>query len=188
MNLKAVLSRIYPVEETILEEYLSHWRLIEYDKNEFVIVGGDTVKHLYFVEEGVQKCFFYKDQKEHILFFSYSGSFTGNPQSLYPQKPSDIYIECITQSKILKISKKEHDLMLEKHHELNSLFRIGAEIMLVGVLKRYTELMSLTIEERFISFLKRSPHLLNKIPHKDLASYLRIDATNFSKLLNTIKI
>ena len=43
-------------------------------------------------------------------------------------------------------------------------------------------------ESRFKKYTKRSPHLLNMIPQKDIASYLRIDPTNFSKLINTIKL
>jgi len=48
--------------------------------------------------------------------------------------------------------------------------------------------MAFNIETRFRHFMKRSPHLLNQIPHKDLASYLRINPTNFSKLLAKVKI
>jgi hypothetical protein len=36
--------------------------------------------------------------------------------------------------------------------------------------------------------LQRSPHILNLVPHKYLASYLGMDATNFSKLLGSVKI
>jgi hypothetical protein len=36
--------------------------------------------------------------------------------------------------------------------------------------------------------LQRSPHILQLVPHKYLANYLGIDATNFSKLLNRVRI
>jgi hypothetical protein len=48
--------------------------------------------------------------------------------------------------------------------------------------------MAYTIEERFASFLKRNPALINLVPHKYLASYLRIDPSNFSRLLNQYHI
>jgi hypothetical protein len=60
--------------------------------------------------------------------------------------------------------------------------------VLAGLIQRHHELLAFDIEERFTAFVKRSPKLLNLIPHKDLASYLGINATNFSKLLARVKI
>jgi len=57
-----------------------------------------------------------------------------------------------------------------------------------GVLERQIELQCFSAEEKFKALLKRSPHVLNLIPHKYLASYLGIDATNFSKLLGTVRL
>jgi CRP-like cAMP-binding protein len=59
---------------------------------------------------------------------------------------------------------------------------------LKGVLERVVELQCFTAEEKFRQLLKRSPHVLNLIPHKYLASYLGIDASTFSKLLGSVRI
>lgn len=77
---------------------------------------------------------------------------------------------------------------MQKHRDIETLFRKGTEGILAGVLERQYELMALDIESRFRLFVRRSPHLLHLVPQKDLASYLRIDPTNFSKLYNRIKI
>ena len=60
--------------------------------------------------------------------------------------------------------------------------------VLVGIANRYYEQKALSLEERFTIFVNRSAHLLNKIPHKHLASYLGMDPTNFSKLPGKIKL
>jgi hypothetical protein len=49
-------------------------------------------------------------------------------------------------------------------------------------------MLTLTMEERYKDFMKTSPQLINQIPHKEIANYLKIDPTNFSKLLNTSRI
>ena len=74
------------------------------------------------------------------------------------------------------------------HRPIESLFRKATEMLLIGVLHRHYELMAYDIQSRFVSFARRSPHLFNMVPHKDLASYLNIDPTNFSKLLGSVKI
>ncbi|MBK9452185.1 MAG: hypothetical protein IPN95_22740 [Bacteroidetes bacterium] len=60
--------------------------------------------------------------------------------------------------------------------------------VLGGLVQRHYELLAFSMEERFTAFMERSAHLINLVPHKQLASYLGIDPTNFSKLLNSRKI
>lgn len=188
MTLKNLLTGIHPIEEPVLVEYLSHWKPVRYDRKEYIVSEGQVQNHLYYVVEGVQKSFFIRNGKEYIVAFTHDGSFSASPKSFYFKTPSHVFIECITESRLLRIHRDVHLEMLDKHQSLNTTFRIGAELILAGVIDRYSELMALSIEERFKSFAGRSPTLLNLIPHKDLASYLRIDATNFSKLLNSVRL
>jgi alkylation response protein AidB-like acyl-CoA dehydrogenase len=62
------------------------------------------------------------------------------------------------------------------------------EMVLIGTIRRQYELLSASAEERFRAFAARSSHLFQLVPHKLIASYLRIDATNFSKFYNEIRI
>ena len=149
---------------------------------------GDTERYWYFVEKGIQKSYYIHEDKQHVIAFTYPPSFTGIPESFFSQSPSRYYLETITDSQFLRISFEKHQEMMEKHRAIETLFRKGAENLLAGVLERYFELMAYDIETRFKSFVKRSPHLLGIISQKDLASYLRIDSTNFSKLINSIRI
>jgi CRP-like cAMP-binding protein len=59
---------------------------------------------------------------------------------------------------------------------------------LKGVLQRQIELQCFSAEEKFKTLLRRSPHVLQIIPHKYLASYLGIDPATFSKLLGTVRL
>jgi hypothetical protein len=55
-------------------------------------------------------------------------------------------------------------------------------------LARQAELQCFSAEEKFKTLLKRSPHLLQLIPHKYLASYVGIDPTTFSKLMGSVRL
>jgi hypothetical protein len=68
------------------------------------------------------------------------------------------------------------------------LIRQGITHTISGLLTRLVELQCYSSEERFLQLLHRSPHILQLVPHKYLANYLGIDATNFSKFINKIKI
>lgn len=182
------LLNIHPVDSSVLEDYTSYWSSFEAPRKTLLTSAGFTEHYLYFVLEGVQKSFYLNGEKEHVIAFTYAPSFTGIPDSFLSQQPSKYYLETLEDSRFLRISYEKHMEYLERCHSLDTLFRKATEAILIGVLERHYELMSLTIEERFKSFMERSSHLLQMVPHKDLASYLRIDPTNFSKLLSSVRL
>jgi CRP-like cAMP-binding protein len=186
--MKTFLSKIHPVNDSVLEEYISHWSEYSIPKKHIMTAAGETERFIYFVQEGIQKSYYLNEGKEHVIAFAYPPSFSGVPESFFTQTPSKYFLETITASKFLRLSYQKHQQLMEEHREIETLFRKTTEHFLMGVIQRHHELMAFDMETRFRLFAKRSPHLLNMITQKDIASYLRIDATNFSKLINSIQI
>ncbi|OEK03727.1 cyclic nucleotide-binding protein [Roseivirga sp. 4D4] len=187
-SFKSFLNQIHPVSEATLHQYVSLWNEHEVSKKQTITVPGQTEKYLYYVIEGIQKSYYMHEDKEHVIAFAYAPSFSGIPESFFTQTPSRYYLESLTESHFLRISFEQHSSFLENHREVETLFRKTVEFFLNGVIQRQHEIMALSMEDRFKEFVSRSPHLLQLIPQKDLASYLRIDPTNFSKLINRIHI
>jgi hypothetical protein len=75
-----------------------------------------------------------------------------------------------------------------KSKAVESMINNGLMMAFSGVLERLVELQCFSSEEKFKKLLKRSPHVLQLVPHKYLANYLGIDPTNFSKLINHVRI
>jgi len=176
------------IDDEILALYVSHWKECSFPRKHLLTEEGRTQRDMYFIIEGCQKSYYLNDGKEYIMAFTYPPSFSGIPESFFTQTPSKYFLETITPTRLLKISYDKHIKLLQEHRPIETLFRVATEKILFGLMERHYELMAYSIEERFKNFLTRSPQLLNQIPHKDLASYLRINATNFSKLLGKVKI
>jgi len=104
------------------------------------------------------------------------------------QQPSKYYYETLTPSKFLRAPFEELFRLMEEHAAIEKLVRKGVTVSLSGVMDRLVELQCYSSEERFRKLLQRSPHILQLIPHKYLANYIGIDATNFSKLINRVRI
>jgi hypothetical protein len=77
---------------------------------------------------------------------------------------------------------------MRKHPCVSEAIHVGIMLAFSGLLERMVELQCFSSEEKFRQLLKRSPHILTLVPHKYLANYLGIDPTNFSKLINSVKI
>lgn len=178
------LQQIHPLEREVLQDYLSHWEEVRCARREVLVAEGQTEKYLYFVLEGIQRSFFSKDGSEHVIHLTHPPALMAVPESFLLQQPSRYTLECITPSHLLRISFQQHQAMMDKHPEVERLIRKALEMIVVDMVQRHHELMAYTIEERFAALMQRKPELINLVPHKYLASYLRIDPSNFSRLLN----
>jgi len=187
--LKKFCFTIHPLSDNEWNEFAGGFQLFEAKRKTVLTTVGEVERYLYFVTEGVQRAFHITDNdKEATLVFTYPFSFSGVADSLLLQSPSKYYFETLTQSRFIRTDYKNVEILMKKYHNFETLIRKAVSFSLAGVLERQIELQCFSAEEKFRSLFKRSPHLLNMIPHKYLSSYLGIDATNFSKLISTIKI
>ena len=139
--------------------------------------------------EGVQRVYFLDEHnREATLVFTYAPSFGGVLDALMLQQTSSYFYETLTASQFLRTSNSELQHLIQMRPALALMVRKGLSHALSGVLERQVELQCFTSEEKFRKLLQRSPHILQLVPHKYLANYLGIDATNFSKLINKIRI
>lgn len=182
------LSAIHPIEDTAWQDFQAIWTTASYKRKEVVTAAGEVERYLYWVIEGVQRGFHLHDQKEATVVFTYPGSFSGIIDSFLLQQPSRYYLETLTSSQFLRASYRQVEECRLQHPSIAELMYKALAFTTSGILERQIELMVYSAEEKFRTLLKRSPHILQLVPHKYLASYLGIDATTFSKLLGTIRL
>jgi CRP-like cAMP-binding protein len=188
-KLKTFIYKVHPFTEDEWMEIEAMWQPFTAKRKTILTAAGETEKHLYFVTEGVQRAFYLKDDdKDATLVFTYAGSFSGVADSFLLQQPSKYFLETLTQSEFLRTTFQQVNELMLKHHSFETFIRKSLAYTLAGVLERQIELQCFSAEEKFRVLLKRSPHVLQMIPHKYLASYLGLDATTFSKLLGSVRI
>ena len=187
-QLRNSIKKIHPVGDEALDAFLDLWQEFE-AKRKYIITETDkTERYLYFVTEGSQKAYFLHNGKEHIVAFSYPYAFTCIPESFLTQKPSKYYWECLSDSRFLRISSDSFFNFVKTNKEFETLLLKKLLGTINGLVNRYHRLIALSMEERFIDLMNNSPQLLTFIPQKEIANYLKIDPTNFSKLINKVKI
>ncbi|HRJ31115.1 MAG TPA: Crp/Fnr family transcriptional regulator [Cyclobacteriaceae bacterium] len=188
-SLKKAIEHFTPFTPEAAAEFYNIWSKHRVKRKEIITAAGDVEKYLYFVIDGVQRIVYQDDQnRESTLVFSYAPSFGGVIDSFFLQKPSVYYFEALTPSAFLRAPFEAVNQCAQKHHCVSEALRLGVIQAFSGLLERMVELQCFTSEEKFKQLLKRSPHILTLVPHKYLANYLGIDATNFSKLINSVRI
>lgn len=187
--LKDFVQKIHPLTEAELTAFCSGWQALTVKRKTILTAADETERYLYFVQEGIQRAFYLgDDNKEATIVFTYPPSFSGVADSFLTQTPSLYFLETITASSLLRTSYEQVQQLQQFYPGIQQLIFKATAFALKGALQRHIELQCFSNEEKFKTLLKRSPHILNLVPHKYLASYLGIDATNFSKLVNTVSI
>lgn len=187
--LQKLVHAISPLPQDDWQAFAALWKPHSAKRKEIITAAGEPETHLYFVTEGIQRVYYFDEQnREATIVFTYAPSFGGVLDALTLKQPSRYYYETLTPSLFLKASYQELELLMFQHPAIERMVRQGLSQSLSGVLERLVELQCYTAEERFKKLLQRSPHILQLIPHKYLANYLGIDPTNFSKLMNRVKI
>ncbi|MBC7554996.1 MAG: cyclic nucleotide-binding domain-containing protein [Taibaiella sp.] len=186
--LRQLATAFNPIAEEAMADFLAPWKELTVKRRQVLTAPGTTERYLYVVLEGVQRACYLHHQKDVTLVFTYPHSFSGIIDSFLLQRPTIYQLEALTAGRLARISYPEFAALIAKHRSLETWLRIATTQVLAATLHRHVEPTAYTSEEKFTALMQRSPHLLNLIPHKYLASYIGIDATNFSKLVGSVRI
>jgi CRP-like cAMP-binding protein len=187
--LQKTVTAVQPFSPAEWQQFSKPWRLLQKSRKQTLTVAGNREQYLYFVADGVQRIFYLDEQdREATLLFTYAPSFGGIVDALLQQQPSAYYYGTLTPSVFLQLPYADLQQLLQSTPVVELFVRKALSASMTGLLQRMVELQCFSSEEKFRQLLRRSPHILQLVPHKYLANYLGINATNFSKLLNSIRI
>lgn len=120
--------------------------------------------------------------KEHIIQFAPEDWIITDMESLFNKTPSQIYIEAIEDTKVHWIDNEMIETW-EKSDKEDLLIQIKMLTRnIITSNKRTRMLLSSTGEERYSDFLNTYPTLAQRLPLKDIASYIGITPEYLSKI------
>ena len=151
-------------------------------RGEFLKQAGTTDTNLYFVEQGSLRVFYETTNETHCVYFGYAGSLLTAIDSFLSEEPSDYCIQAIKACELQVIEKTAlMAYVTERSEHFTWWNRILAELIL-RQRKRERDLFASSPKERYERLLARQPKLFQEIPHKYIASYLRMTPETFSRL------
>jgi len=151
-------------------------------KNDYLSKEGETGQYLYFVIEGVMRIFYLYDGEEICIGFSYDDTIICSYPSFISNHPSEYYIQALTDLKLVGINRKDFYEFMDTSSNMERCWRMFTEEALLGKIKRETEMLTFTPEERYERLSKRSPHLFQLVPQKYIASYLGMKPETLSRV------
>jgi len=179
---RRTLERYVPLDQSDWERIAPYWTEHAFSRGASVCAVGQVEQRFYIVKSGVQRLSFPHDGEDLCVGFAYDSSWSGEYASFVTRKPARFDVVAITDSVLVGI---DHEALQRLYNEMPVMERFGRlilEELLVGRSTREIEQLSLSAEERFDRLVARSPHLLQLVSQKDIASYLRMTPETFSRL------
>ena len=145
--------------------------------------AGQICKEGYFVNSGLLRSFNINDNiVEHVMSFACEGWWISDMYSILSQKPGTLFIEVMEDAEVVILTKENQEQLYHEIPKLERFFRILIENSLVANQERLMDNLSLTAEERFEKFCKKYPDLIQKVPQKQIASFIGVTPEFFSKM------
>ena len=141
---------------------------------------------LFIIEKGCIRKYCIKDGQEITIFITVEGQFAVEYVSFMSGSYSQNILETIEECEVFVLKKKDLDELYLSIPKLNEAIRKILENILLDTQTMLNEFIMLSPEDRYINFLKKKPHLLNRIPQYIIASYLGISATSLSRIRKRI--
>ncbi len=185
-----ILKNISRFIDLNLEEqnlYISLLRQRVIRKKDFILKPGEVVKDEYFIVKGCLKVYSIDDKGvEHISMFAIKDWWTGDIASFLTQQPSNYFIQALEETEVIKISRKNYDLLFKKIPKFERFYRILYQKSLANYIRRSDQNISLSAEDRYFNFVKKYPSLVNRVSQKDIASYIGVTPEFLSVLRKRI--
>ncbi|MBK9274184.1 MAG: Crp/Fnr family transcriptional regulator [Flavobacteriales bacterium] len=159
-----------------------HWQPRDFPKGAFITRTGDVEPWFSIVEKGVQRLFIEHDGAEVCVGFAYDGSWSGVYDSFVTRTPSRFAVQAVTDSRLWSIRREALYALYDTVPAMDRWGRLILEELLIGRATREIEQLTLDAEARYRKLIARSPHLLQLVAQKDIASYLRMTPETFSRL------
>ena len=154
-------------------------------RNEHLNVRGSVDTRLYYVVSGTLRVYVVDEFEEHTIRFGYQGSFIAALDSFITEKPSDFYIQALKKTELKMISKAVYTQFMQSDAENLRLWHAILEQLVYQQMERERDLLTSSPLERYERVLRRSPQLFQEVPHKYIASYLRMTPETLSRIKKT---
>jgi CRP-like cAMP-binding protein len=187
-QLHQYLQRFVPVS---VEEFMTYIvpsiHLRKFGKREIITNIGEVENYYNFIVSGLARKYYKKGKDEINVQISCENQIIHSQESFYSRTPSEYIIETIEPCTLLSLTYEDQEKTYLQNPKLERLGRMAITSLFVLKDKWQLQMIKLTPRERFISFVNKNPHLIQRVPQKFLASYLNIKPETFSRFKHLLK-
>lgn len=176
------LNQISKLSVNLESFFRNNLERIYYKKKDFLLIEGHVSKHIYFLESGTCRAYYFSDDKEVTNWFMGAGDIVISVFSFFTQSPSLENIELLEDAIVFSISFEKLQAIYYQFPEFNLHGRLITEQYYMLSEQRNFTLKKQTAKQRYDILKSQYPQILQKASLGHIASYLGISQETLSRI------
>lgn len=180
-KLISFLKRQHAVSASLEAELRRGCRFTKKKKNEFLLFEGEVCHYAWYLQEGLVRCYYERDEHEITTWFLEEDHVIVLFESLFRQKKSIFNIQALEDCELYGIRYEDILHVLETYPE--------ARYIRTVVTDRYSKLKDIRIRatsmrdptDRYTYFIRHFPNLPGRLTLEQIASYLNISKSSVAR-------
>jgi CRP-like cAMP-binding protein len=181
--LRAYLESKAPFSSTDLDALEKLFVAATLRRGEFLQRSGEPVRHAAFVASGCLRSYVVDARGgETVLEFAPANWWIGDRTFLTGGTTCECFIDSLAHSDLLLFDLRAFQTMVETIPTFAGMFRVAFQKKAAAKDRRIINTLSLSVEERYLDFLKTYPDITLQVPQRMVASYLGVSPETLSRV------
>lgn len=146
---------------------------MKFARGEKVVESGDVSDAIYYVERGMVREFYFKNNKSVTEYLAADGTIVMSIESLFREEPSKLVIEALEPTIVYALPKKRLEEVALHNVNIQILYRKILEESLIISQRRADLLRFESAKDRYLKLCKLNPKVIMKAPLVYVASIIR---------------
>jgi len=147
----------------------------EFKKNEIILKEGLQCNVINYVQQGALRAFHVdQDIDENIVMFAINDWWITDMYSFVTGKPAIMNIDALEDTIVFQLHRDDLGHLYNSVPKFERFFRIVMQNAYIREQLRVIENLSMKAEDRYNNFLNKYPQFAQRLPLKQIASYLGI--------------
>ncbi|EFC69041.1 Crp/Fnr family transcriptional regulator [Prevotella sp. oral taxon 317] len=155
---------------------------MKFAKGEIILKEGDVCEHIYYVERGLTRQFYFKNGKELTEHIGVEHTIVMCIESLFKEKPTYLQLEALEPTLIYAMPKHRLEEVALHNVNIQILYRKILEESLIISQVHADMLRFETAQDRYLKLCKQSPQVVLRAPLVYVASYLQMTPETLSRV------
>lgn len=174
-------TRIHLTDESKIALFTC-FKKFEFPKGHILVRPNEICRHLYFIEKGAARIFYYKDDKDITDGFRGKQTLLVTIVSFIRQKPDRRGIELLDNSVLWAIEKKDLEVLCDKYPDVERLYRIVMSSAVIMGEQRVERMLFQSAQERYEDLIRTQKGIHDLLTLGMIASFLGITQETLSRI------
>ena len=155
---------------------------MNYAKGEMILKEGEVCQHIYYIDRGLIRQFYFKNGKELTEHLGTDHSIFMCIESLFREEPTRLQVEALEPTMIYALPKLRLEEVALHHGNIQILYRKILEESLI-ISQVHADLVRFeTAQDRYLKLCKLMPQVVLRAPLVYIANYLQMTPETLSRV------